>query len=211
MRSPSIHSITRVSLFAALIAAGSYISIPLPGSPVPVVLANLFVVLSGIVLGPKAAAASVCIFLALGAVGLPVFSAGAGGLVHFAGPTGGYLVGYLFAAISAGAASRLLLPTSSTSSRRRSATTAFFGFIAALIGLAVVYIPGVVWMALILELDTSAALMTGLVPFIPGDLAKAAAAAAAVPTLVDARSFVQAQRRSVGSPAAGHHRSDVQP
>ncbi len=204
MRSPTIHSITRVSLFAALIAAGSYISIPLPGSPVPVVLANLFVVLAGIVLGARAGAASVIVYLALGAAGLPVFSAGAGGLVHFAGPTGGYLVGYLFAALFAGAVARPLLPAGVSRSHRRTAGTALFGFLAALIGLAVIYVPGVIWMAFLLELDAPAALTAGLIPFLPGDLAKAAAAGAAVPALVEARS-------SIGTMAVGRTRRDVEP
>ncbi len=203
MRSPTIHSITRVSMFAALIAAGSYISIPLPGSPVPVVLANLFVVLAGIVLGAKAGAASVIIYLALGAAGLPVFSAGAGGLVHFAGPTGGYLVGYLLAALCAGSVAQLLLPADAARSHRRTAGTALFGFLSALIGLAVIYVPGVIWMALLLELDAPSALTAGLIPFLPGDLAKAAAAGAAVPALVEARS-------SIGTMAVGRTRRDVE-
>ena len=190
-------------MFAALIAAGSYISIPLPGSPVPVVLANLFVVLAGIVLGAKAGAASVIIYLALGAAGLPVFSAGAGGLVHFAGPTGGYLVGYLLAALCAGSVAQLLLPADAARSHRRTAGTALFGFLSALIGLAVIYVPGVIWMALLLELDAPSALTAGLIPFLPGDLAKAAAAGAAVPALVEARS-------SIGTMAVGRTRRDVE-
>lgn len=210
MRSPTIHSITRVSLFAALIAAGSYISIPLPGSPIPVVLANLFVVLAGIVLGAKAGVAAVTVYLALGAAGLPVFSAGAGGLIHFAGPTGGYLVGYLFAAFCAGVSARALIPTDTARSTRRRSVRAFFGFLAALTGLAVIYVPGVIWMAILLDLDATAALAIGLIPFLPGDLAKAVAAGAAVPALVDARSFVRAQRQFADAGAVGNTRRDTE-
>ena len=80
------------SLLAALTAAGSYIQIPI--GPVPIVLTNLFVLLSGLLLGSRWGVASVGVYLLVGAMGMPVFAGGKGGLAHFLGPTGGYLLGY---------------------------------------------------------------------------------------------------------------------
>jgi biotin transport system substrate-specific component len=89
-------------LFAALCCAGAFISIPLPAIPVPVVLSNLFAVLAGLLLGPYWGGFSVFLYLVIGALGFPVFSGGTSGLAHFAGPAGGYLAGYLLAAVMAG-------------------------------------------------------------------------------------------------------------
>lgn len=81
------------ALFASLMAAGAAIAIPI--GPVPIVLQNLFVLLAGLLLGGKWGAASVGIYLLAGALGMPVFSGGTGGIGRFAGPTGGYLIGFL--------------------------------------------------------------------------------------------------------------------
>ncbi|MFW6387719.1 MAG: biotin transporter BioY, partial [bacterium] len=163
----------------ALIAAGSYISIPIPGSPVPVVLANLFVVLAGMVLGPGNGMLSAGVYLLIGTAGLPVFSAGSGGPAHLVGPTGGYLVGYLVAAMVTGLTTRALRPEGDRKYRAISS-----GILAALAGLATVYIPGVLWLANVLELSPTAAIATGVVPYIPGDILKAAAAGLVLPALI---------------------------
>jgi len=81
------------SLMAALTAAGAYLAIPI--GPVPIILQNLFVFLSGLLLGPRWGAASIGVYLLAGALGLPVFAGGVGGIGRFAGPTGGYLLGFL--------------------------------------------------------------------------------------------------------------------
>jgi len=94
-------------LFAALISVGAYIAIPLPATPVPVVLQNMFILLAGFILGPWWGLASVVFYLLLGSMGLPVFSGGTGGLVKFAGPTGGYLFGFIPGVVIFGLVSRL--------------------------------------------------------------------------------------------------------
>ena len=92
--------------FAVALALASQVAIPIPGTPVPVTLQPLVVVLAGMWLGPVAGAASMILHLAAGAVGLPVFSPyGAPGLARFVGPTGGYLFAYPIAAFVAGAVS----------------------------------------------------------------------------------------------------------
>src|SRR5438093_1674360 len=89
--------------FAIALAAASQVAIPLPGTPVPITLQPLVVVLAGMWLGPAAGAASMVLYLAAGAAGLPVFAPiGAPGIARFIGPTGGYLIAYPAAAYVAG-------------------------------------------------------------------------------------------------------------
>src|SRR6185503_5326584 len=93
--------------FAAAVAAASQVAIPIPGTPVPFTLQPMLVILAGMWLGPVAGAASMLLYLAAGAVGLPVFTPlGAPGIARFFGPTGGYLMAYPVAAYVAGALCR---------------------------------------------------------------------------------------------------------
>jgi biotin transport system substrate-specific component len=91
--SDQLRMMVYASLLAALTAAGAYLSIPI--GPVPIVLQNLFVLLTGLLLGPRWGTASVGVYLLTGALGLPVFAGGIGGIGRFAGPTGGYLLGFV--------------------------------------------------------------------------------------------------------------------
>jgi biotin transport system substrate-specific component len=171
-------ALTRVSLgalFAALIAAGTFISIPLPFSPVPIVLQNLFTLLSGLLLGPALGAAAVGLYLLAGALGAPVFAGASGGIARFAGPTGGYLLGYLLGAVVAGLAA----------GRPRSAvkTPVWRIALAAAAGTLAVYVPGLLRLKAALDLDWSGVLAAGFVPFLPGDAFKALAAVLIAPRL----------------------------
>jgi biotin transport system substrate-specific component len=148
------------SFFAALMVVGAYIRVPV--GPVPIVLSSMFVLLAGLVLGPGWGTASVAVYLLLGFIGLPVFSSG-GGPAYFAGPTGGYLVGYLAAAALAGALSRI-------GHQRTAKDTA-----ALVTGTVVIYAAGVPWLKLSAEMSWSAALSAGLAPFLVGDALKVAA------------------------------------
>ncbi len=89
------------ALFAALISAGCFIHIPLPGG-VPITVQDMMALLSGLLLGPVYGSAAVIIFLVLGSIGLPVFSGKGGVNIILNGPTGGFLAGYLFGAFTAG-------------------------------------------------------------------------------------------------------------
>ena len=94
--------IARIAVFAALIVVlGLMGPIPVPGL-VPITAQTLGVMLAGTVLGPKRAAAAVLVVLALVAIGLPVLSGGRGGLGVFLGPTVGFLLGWLPAAVVTG-------------------------------------------------------------------------------------------------------------
>lgn len=150
-------------LFAALCCAGAYISIPIPIGPVPLALTNLFAVLGGLLLGPAWGAVSAAAYITIGALGFPVFSGGRGGLAHLVGPTGGYLAGYVIAAILAGLAAR-------RRSWAASALGAALGF-SAILGLGVIGLKalnGITW---------DRALAVGILPFLPGDAIKAVLAA----------------------------------
>ena len=96
MERKEITKIVLVALFAALIAAGAFIKIPLV--PVPVTLTTLFVLLAALCLPPLMALSSIVVYLFLGGIGLPIFTSG-GGLAAMLGPTGGYLFGMIPAAL----------------------------------------------------------------------------------------------------------------
>jgi biotin transport system substrate-specific component len=159
-RTPGISASAALAfLFSALCCAGAYISIPLPIGPVPLSLTNLFAVLSGLLLGPLWGALSSCVYLAIGALGFPVFSGGRGGLAHFAGPTGGYLVGYVLASALAGALTR-----------RRGWSGYILG---AALGCIAILALGAVGLRLINRISWERAMIVGVLPFLPGDAIKA--------------------------------------
>ncbi|GAB3476346.1 biotin transporter BioY [Nocardiopsis coralliicola] len=153
-------------MFAALIAV---LSMPfaIPVGPVPITLQSLGVMLAPSILGAKRGTLAVLTFLALVLAGLPLLPGGRGGVEPFIGPTGGYMVGWVFGALVIG----LLV--------RSAARRPFWILFAAnaVGGIAVVYLVGIPWTALYTG-DFTAAALLGAVAFLPGDLAKAALAAA---------------------------------
>ena len=154
------------SLFAGLTAVLAYVAIPLPISPVPVTLQTLGVMSAGLVLGPWWGMASAALYLALGAVGFPVFAGGRAGPGVLAGPTGGYLLGFIAAAGIVGWVSY-----------RRTGFWACF-VAACLGGIGAVHLLGTLWLAVLTKRPLAQAFMLGSVPYIPGDLLKALVAAA---------------------------------
>jgi len=103
---PALRSRALAALAGALaVALASQVAVPLPGTPVPMTLAPLAVVLVGGLLGPRVGAAALVLFLGMGASGLPVFAPGGlPGAARLIGPTGGYLLAYPVAAAAAGLA-----------------------------------------------------------------------------------------------------------
>jgi biotin transport system substrate-specific component len=150
-------------LFSALACVGAYVSLPLPISPVPLTLSNLFPILGGLLLGPAWGSLSVLLYLAIGALGFPVFTGGSGGLAHFAGPTGGYLAGYLAGAFLAGLAAR-----------KRGILGSALG---AAIGFATILLLGALGLMLQNGISWGKAMAVGVLPFLLGDGIKAALAA----------------------------------
>ena len=150
------------ALMAALTAAGAYIAIPI--GPVPIVLQNLFIMLAGLLLGGRWGLISVAVYLLAGAVGLPVFAGGAGGLGKFVGPTGGYLLGF--------AAAAYLIGLISESGRGR----VVVDVLAMVAGTLIIYVFGVTWLKVVTGMSFSKAITVGMLPFLIGDALKIAAA-----------------------------------
>jgi biotin transport system substrate-specific component len=150
--------------FAAILAAAAQVTVPIPGTPVPFTLQPLIVVLAGLMLGPVAGAASMALYLAAGAAGLPVFSpVGLPGVARFFGPTGGYLIAYPVAAWIAG-----------TVAGRQS--TFFRRFLAGCAGIAAIFVGGIAQLT-ILNGSLRTAIDLGITPFVPLDAVKALIAA----------------------------------
>ena len=97
-RNERILEIVKVALMAALISVLGPIAVPLPFTPVPISLGILAVYISSYLLGAKTGTLSVIIYILVGLVGLPVFSGYTGGAAKLAGPTGGYIIGFIFVA-----------------------------------------------------------------------------------------------------------------
>ena len=157
-------TVAKVIGFAVALAAASQIAIPIPGTPVPITLQPMLVVLAGFWLAPRAAVASMALYLAAGALGLPVFTPiGAPGVARLLGPTGGYLLAYPVAAL-----------VGSLLSRRASGLAG--RFVAAVAAMAVIYLGGLSQLAIVTGSFTAAALL-GAAPFAALDLVKCAIAA----------------------------------
>ncbi len=158
-----------IALFAALIAAGTFIRIPL--APVPVVLSTLFVLLAVTCLPVFPAILSVFVYLFLGTAGLPIFTTG-GGLAALLGPTGGYLIGLIPAVIIGSVMMKVL------SSRQFLASV-----LSTVIATVLIYTVGLPWLSLKMDLPFTATLLSGLAPFIPGDVLKIIVAVAVTPVV----------------------------
>ncbi len=165
------HRVRDVLLIAGgslLVAWMAQVKIPLPFTPVPLTGQTFAVLLVGAALGSRRGVTSLLLYLVEGIAGLPVFAGGAGGLAYLAGPTGGYLLGFVCAAFLVG---RL-----AESGRDRRFRTALWIFLA---GETVIYLCGLPWLAL--HIGFEKALIAGLLPFLPGDAVKLLAAALALP------------------------------
>lgn len=133
--------------------------------PVPITLATLAIYFIVYLIGTWAGAGSVCLYILLGAVGVPVFSGFSGGVGKLAGPTGGYLIGYIFMAVIGGVVIEMT---------KRNIWWTMLGWVA---GTVVLYIFGTLWYILVMSLhenfiSLSAVLGACVFPFIPGDIAK---------------------------------------
>ncbi|MGM9613738.1 MAG: biotin transporter BioY [Butyricicoccus sp.] len=150
------------ALFAALTAVCSQLVIPTPWM-IPISMSTLAVFLSGALLGPKWGTLAQAVYLLLGLAGVPVFAGFRGGFQVLAGPTGGYLIGYLAAAALTG----LLV------SRVR---TRWMPPFAMVVGLAACYAFGTAWFMVLNQTAFGAALSLCVLPYLPGDAIKIAVA-----------------------------------
>lgn len=156
--------------FALLTAAAAQISFHLPWTPVPITGQTFAVLLTGATLGMRRGALSQFLYIALGAVGLPLYADGAGGWKDATGATAGYLVGFVVAAAVVGALAD-----------RRQDRTLLTSLPAMLAGTAVIYLLGVWWLAADLNVSATKAIELGVAPFLIGDAIKLGAAGLLLP------------------------------
>lgn len=153
-------------LMAALTAVLAFVRLPVPWSPVPVSGQSLAVMVAGALLGPRLGALSQAVYVLLGAIGLPVYAGGMGGLPVLLGPTGGYLIGFILGAYVTGR-------IAGKGGGRRPARLVL-AFV--LGGVVAVYVPGIIQLALVTGTTLRQAVVLGALPFLPGDVLKVAAA-----------------------------------
>lgn len=157
-------NLTLIGVMSAVLCILGPWSLAIPLSPVPVSLGMLAVYLTAYILGMKKGTVSVAVYLLLGTMGLPVFTGFGGGIGKVLGPTGGYMLGYLFMGLTVGF----------VADRWRTNYARIFS--AMLAGTALCYLFGSLWLARTGGMSFGAALGAGALPFIPGDLVKMAVA-----------------------------------
>jgi len=151
------------------VAVCAHVSVPLPYTPVPLVLSDFAVLLVGMVLGPAGGFLALVAYLAEGAAGMPVFSPqGPGGVLQLIGPTGGYLFSYPIAAAIAGLTGVLVR-------KGRLAFTA--GVLCGMVAIATILACGSAWMAHKGYMNSASTWSVAVTPFLFGSLAKIVAAA----------------------------------
>ena len=156
----STAQMTVTALMTAITCILAPMALPIPVSPVPISLTNLVIFFMAYILGTKLSVVSYVLYLLLGTVGLPVFSGFSGGVGKLLGPTGGYLIGFIFLALISG-----LFVDKFPKNR-------ILAVVGMIIGMAVTYIFGTEWLAIQLKMSFVAALSVGVIPYLAGDAAK---------------------------------------
>lgn len=157
----SVRRLTTVGLLTAVICLLGPFALNISFiSPVPISLGTLGIYLAVSILGMKSGSLSVVVYILLGFIGVPVFTNFTGGAEKLLGPTGGYIIGYIFMALICG----FFID--------RWDGRFWVCFLGMLLGTAVCYLFGTVWLALQMSLTFPRALATGVLPYIPFDLAK---------------------------------------
>lgn len=161
---------TTIVLGAALTALAAQVAVPVPGSPVPVTGQTFAVLLTAAALGPARGLAAQALYLAIGMAGLPVFASASHGPGVVFGASGGYLAGFLAAAVIAGWGAR------HGADRSPVRTLLLFALAS-----GVIYLIGTAWLCLDTGMSVSAGISAGVAPFLPGDAVKALLAAGLLP------------------------------
>ena len=175
MKSQKTMKMVETALMAAVLCILSPLTVPVPMSPVPLSLATFVIYLAAVLLGAKQSALCVLVYLLLGMVGLPVFSGFSGGIGVLFGPTGGYLMGYLFCVLTIGytAGARWL-------ERLLRGKRFVKHVIAMAFGTLACYAVGTVWFLVVMDggYTPGQALLVCVVPYLIFDAVKILAAAA---------------------------------
>ena len=151
--------IFKSALFSTLTAIGAYISIPLPFSEVPITLQTMFTYLAGAILGGYLGAFSQVIYILIGVAGFPIFAGGGSSISVLIGPSGGYLIGFIIAALVIGELKKV----------KRGVV---WLFICMVVGTIIIYVLGVVQLMNWTKISLNQAILIGVLPFIFGDLIK---------------------------------------
>lgn len=146
------------ALFTAFIAICSQIAIHI--GDIPISLSMLAIYITGMVLGAKYGVISVIVYILLGAVGIPVFAGGKGGAAVILGPTGGFIIGYIFCVMIVGWFNG------------KKEKNKIYSIISMILGLISCYVLGMGWYSIISEVPIKLALKYCVIPFIPGDIIK---------------------------------------
>lgn len=154
-----------VAVFVILTSLGAFVRIPLPFTPVPITLQTFFVLLSGAMLGSNLGAVAQLGYIFLGISGLPIFTGAGSGLLYLLGPTGGYLFGFVLAGLFIG---RFI---------KHSQNNLFFTLAIFFLADSLLLACGVIWLKFLFGYPLLKLLFIGFIPFLPGDLLKAGAAA----------------------------------
>lgn len=163
MKNSAVFNLTSCALMAALMCVLCPLSVPI--GPVPVSMSTLVILFTVYIIGTKRALVSYVVYLLLGAVGMPVFSGFQGGLAKLAGPTGGYLIGFIPMILIAGYIIK------------KTKENYVISFVGMALGIAAAYFFGTVWFVLMMKCEVGYALSVCVFPFIPFDLAKIVIAA----------------------------------
>lgn len=180
--------LTLTALMAAIICVLGPLSVPLPFSPVPISLTMIGIYLAVYAVGMWKGTVAFIVYLLLGVVGLPVFSGFTGGPAKLAGPTGGYLIGFIFTALISGYfidrwwKNRIL------------------SGVGMILGIAVAYLFGTVWLAYGAGMTFAQALAAGVIPYVGFDLVKIVVLVIVGPELKKA--LIKANLVSVREPEA---------
>lgn len=158
MKKLTIYQIAACAVMTAVLCVLGPMSIPI--GAVPISLATFVLYLMVYILGTTGASVSTLVYLLLGLVGLPVFSGYSGGFAKLAGPTGGYLVGYIFIALIGG----IIL--------KRSHANTVISALGLVLGTAVLYVFGTAWFVILMDVTVGYALTVCVLPFILIDLGK---------------------------------------
>ncbi len=157
----AVSRILGVLIFVILMSLGAFVRIPLPFSPVPLTLQTFFVLLSAAFLGSGFGAVTQASYIFLGLVGIPIFSGAGSGLLYFFGPTGGYLLGFILAALFIG---RFIKYTPDN---------LFYTLAVFCLGDLILLASGTIWLKVIFGYSWDKLLLIGFLPFLTGDLVKA--------------------------------------
>jgi len=171
---PRTSALTNVALVVggtAFMSLMAQVAIPVPGSPVPITGQTLGVLLIGTTYGASLGFATIATYVALGLLGAPILAQGAHGFAKLAGPTGGYLVGMVLAALLVGALAN-----------RRWDVHLRTSFGQMLLGELLIFAPGLVWLKIYTGASWSWTLAAGLTPFIVGEIIKIGLAGFALPS-----------------------------